>query len=175
AYRARGAAVGPTEPPGGPTRVPRSTGPACAGTVITSEYGAPLYGPPRYTAVGDFPACGMYSRSDPTPVPIVVDPTCDPAGQSPVAACRSGHNGTPPSFATSPGGSSVVNPEMFCSPSVRVSCKLNEDEEPPTGFVMPAFSAGVKAPVLQPWSMVKFVVWSTGGVPDHGVSSESIA
>src|ERR1700754_2742030 len=65
------------------TTVPRSNGPACAGTTIDSEYGAPLYGPARYTAVGALPACGTDSGMVPTPAAIVVVPTCEAAEHVP--------------------------------------------------------------------------------------------
>ncbi len=39
---------------------------------------------------------------------------------------------------------------------------------------MPAASFGLKPPVSQPWSIAIGAVPETGGVPDQGVSSNSV-
>jgi hypothetical protein len=62
----------------------------------SQPYGAPLYGPVRYTVPGRKNGCG------PDPAPASTVPTCDAAGHAAVA--DGVHTGTLPTLASSPGG-----------------------------------------------------------------------
>src|SRR4051794_90722 len=104
----------------------------------------------------------MYSGLGPVPVPTVVDPTLEASGQLPAAASALEQSGTPASLASKPGGMTVVRPAMFCSPSARVSCRLNAEEDPACGLSSPALSLGAKPPVEQFSSMVNVEVCRTG-------------
>jgi hypothetical protein len=68
------------------TTVPRSKGPALAGTAITKLSGAPRYGPAR--KIGP---CSRKKGVGPTPMPIELEPTRLAGGQSGSPVCS-----TPP-------------------------------------------------------------------------------
>src|SRR5689334_9717140 len=76
------------------TTVPRSYGPAWAGTTTIRLNGAPLYGPPKYAAVGVLPGWGTHNGAGPAPVAACTRPTKDASGHFPLAASPPSHSGT---------------------------------------------------------------------------------
>src|SRR5271166_1232351 len=101
------------------TTLPRSNGPAFAGTTIERPNGAPLYGPVRYTGPDS------HSGSVPAPEATVAVPICDADEHVPSAACGSPQSATFESIPARPAGVVIDTPAKSCSPSWRVKRNVN--------------------------------------------------
>src|ERR1019366_176728 len=151
--------------------VPRSKGPALAGTVIESPNGAPAYGPVRNTWPPD-----SVNGSLPTPTSALRRPIRLAPPHVPCGAAGSGHWATEETSPSRPVGRSIRRPESVPSPSARDIFVRTGAVAPATLAVVPAVNCGAKGvdaaqgPPFGPVSSWELLLDSETSGPDHVVS-----
>ena len=113
---------------------------------------------------------GRKNGCGPGPAPASTVPTCDAAGQAPVAA-PGVHSGTLAIFASRPGGSVTLSPESSWSVSLRESDSANGVNAPASVLVDPAVNEG-ENPVTQPALIENESVGEAAAAPFQGVRAD---